>query len=164
MVSLKIRWRSPKSYQIIQLSQWYNTLSFNRIHHLVQEIGCRQAFLVKISHSKCWCDLENDVKVTKSNHFFPRPNNVYASLVKIHQLVQKIEWRQEATQTRTLTGSTPKAICLPSPLVVGTLLWLGDIIIISLNFRSLFFIADRSLFFITLHWFLLWMRWTGDHQ
>ena len=35
------------------------------IHHLVQKIECRQIVLAKIWHSKCWCDLENEVNVTK---------------------------------------------------------------------------------------------------
>ena len=30
-----------------------------------------------------------------------------------------------------------------------------------LNLRSLSFMANRSLFFITQHWFVLWRRWTG---
>ena len=29
----------------------------------------RKAFLAKIGHSKCWCDLENEVKVTKIKSF-----------------------------------------------------------------------------------------------
>ena len=42
-------------------------------------------------HSKCWCDFENQAKVTQSNQFFPLPQWCFcASLVKIHQLVQTI--------------------------------------------------------------------------
>ena len=32
-----------------------------------------------------------------------------------------------------------------------------------LNLRSLSFIANRSLFFITQYWFMLWRRWIGVH-
>ena len=40
---------------------------------------------------KCCCDLENKVKVTKSNQLFPSSQQCnYASLVKIHWLVQMI--------------------------------------------------------------------------
>ena len=40
----------PKSKQIFWLSQWYNTKSYNFdwIRLLFQDIGCRQAFFVKI--------------------------------------------------------------------------------------------------------------------
>ena len=44
MVTLKIRPTSPKCNQIFNPSQRYNIWSFATIHHLVQEIGCRQAF------------------------------------------------------------------------------------------------------------------------
>ena len=43
-MTLKIRSRSPKSEQIFKPSQHYNIWSLARIHHLVQRIGCRQAF------------------------------------------------------------------------------------------------------------------------
>ena len=65
VVTLKLMSKSPKSNQIFQLSQGYNTCNLTGIHHLVQEIWCRQAFLDKIWHSKCWCDLENQFMVTK---------------------------------------------------------------------------------------------------
>ena len=38
-VTLKVRSRSPKSYQLFILPQWYNTLSFARIHCSIQEIS-----------------------------------------------------------------------------------------------------------------------------
>ena len=58
----------------------------------------------------------------KSNQLFPISQpRIYASLVKIHPLVQKISRRKEATRTRTRTptptGSAPKTIC--PPLSVG---------------------------------------------
>ena len=72
VVTLKIRSRSPKSNQIFQLSQRYNIWNLARIRHLVQEIGYKQAFFGhNLKNSKYWCDLENEVKVTKSNHIFP---------------------------------------------------------------------------------------------
>ena len=46
--------------------------------------------------------------------FSPSKQCIYASLVKIHPLVQKIMSRKDATQTSTQTGSAPKPIC-PSP-------------------------------------------------
>ena len=48
VMTLKIRSRSPKPNQIFKPFQCYNIWSLARIRHLVQEIGCRQAFLVKI--------------------------------------------------------------------------------------------------------------------
>ena len=64
VVTLKIMSWSSKSNQIFKPSHCY---SLARICHLVQEIGCRQAFLFgqNLKISKCWCDLENEVKVTK---------------------------------------------------------------------------------------------------
>ena len=44
VVTLNIRSRSPKSNQIFKPSQRYSIWSLARIRHLVQEIGCRQAF------------------------------------------------------------------------------------------------------------------------
>ena len=67
VVTLKIRSRSPKSDQIFKPSQRYNTWSLARIRHLVQEIGCTQAFVFgkNLIISKCSWILENEVKVTK---------------------------------------------------------------------------------------------------
>ena len=54
--------------------------------------------------------------------FPPSQPCIYASLVKIHPLVQKILRRKEAmrtpTRTQTTTGSAPKTIC-PPPSVGG---------------------------------------------
>ena len=66
VVTLEIRSRSPKSDHIFKPSQSYNIWSLARIHHLSQEIGCRQAvFGQNLKISKCCCDLENEVKVIK---------------------------------------------------------------------------------------------------
>ena len=46
VVTLKIGSRSPNSDQIVYLSQWYNTWSSVWIHHLVQEVWCRQDFVL----------------------------------------------------------------------------------------------------------------------
>ena len=51
--------------------------SLARIHHLVQEIGCRQFFSIEMSHSECWCDLENEVKVTKIYSFLSHVSEVF---------------------------------------------------------------------------------------
>ena len=51
-VTLKVRSRSPKSYQVYILSQWYNTLSLARIRFSNQEISYKDPILVKIWHFK----------------------------------------------------------------------------------------------------------------
>ena len=56
---------------------------------------------------KCRFDLEIRQRSLKSNQLvFPSQQCIYASLVRIHHLVQKKTHRKEAT--RTLTGSAPK--------------------------------------------------------
>ena len=78
VVTLKIRSWSPKSNQIFKPSQRYNTWSLARICHLVQEIVCRQAFLVKIwNFQSASVTLKMRSMSPKSNHFFPPPNNAY---------------------------------------------------------------------------------------
>ena len=101
-----------KSNQIF----WHKTWSLVWIHHLVQEIGCRQAifgqnltFKVLVWPWKRGWGHQN--LITSS----PHPNTVCASLAKIYPLVQ--EYRQEATPT--LTRSAPKAICPPIPSAGG---------------------------------------------
>ena len=89
-MTLKIRTRSPKFNQFFPSSQQCIYASLVKIHILVQKITNRNHIL---HISKCTCDLENEnkVKVTKFNELFPSSQQcVYASLVKIHQLVQKI--------------------------------------------------------------------------
>ena len=115
VVTLKTRSMSPKSNRIFKLPQWYNTKRLARIHHLVQEIGWRQAFLVKIWKFQSACvTLKIRSGSPKSYYFFPRSQLCgCASFVKIHPLVQEIQW---ATRTPT-SGSAPKAICTPSPSV-----------------------------------------------
>ena len=51
----------------------------------------------------------------------PFQKYIYANLVKIHQLVQKITHRNEATRIRTPTpaGSAPKTKMLPPPYDKG---------------------------------------------
>ena len=71
VVTLKIWSWSPKSNQIFKPSQSYNNIwSLARIRHLVQEIGCRQAFLVKIWKFQS-ADVTLKMRSQKSNHFFP---------------------------------------------------------------------------------------------
>ena len=61
--------------------------------------------------------LEIRSRSPKSNQLVPPPSQqcIYASLVKIHQTVQKIKHGKEATRTRMPTGSAPKTICPPPP-------------------------------------------------
>ena len=60
------KWGQDHQNEIFKPSQCYNIWSLATIYHLVQEMGCRQAFFGRnLKLSKCWCDLENEVKVTK---------------------------------------------------------------------------------------------------
>ena len=53
---------------------------------------CHQNLLTNLKISKCWCDLENEFKVTKIYSLLcPSQQCVCASLVKIHAFVQEIE-------------------------------------------------------------------------
>ena len=61
-VTLKIRSRSPKSNQLLSSSQQFIFVSLVKIHPLVQKLTHRNPIL---DISKCRCDLENKVKVTK---------------------------------------------------------------------------------------------------
>ena len=87
---------SVNSDQIVYLSQWYNTWSLVWIHHLVQEFGCRQAFVEsKFDTQSTDVTLKMRPRSPKSNHFFLLYQRYfYASLVKIHLLVQEIDCRQ----------------------------------------------------------------------
>ena len=98
VVALKIGSRSPNSDQIVYLSQWYNTWSLVWIHHLVQEIACRQAFVEsKFDIQSASVTLKMKQRSPKSNHFFPLSQwCFYASLVKICLLVQEKECRQSS--------------------------------------------------------------------
>ena len=62
MVTLKIRSRSSKSIQLFSHSQHCINATLVKIHPLVQKITHRNLIL---DISKCRCDLENNVKVTK---------------------------------------------------------------------------------------------------
>ena len=95
-------WKLGQGHQIlinclfIYLSQWYNTWSLVWIHHLVQELWCRQAFVEwKFDIQNTDVTLKMRPRSPKSNHFFLLYQTYfYASLVKIHLLVQEIECRQ----------------------------------------------------------------------
>ena len=77
MVTLKIRSRFPKSNQIFKPSQHYNIWSLARICHLVQEIGCRQAFFrLKFENFSAGVTLKMRSRSPKFNHFFPPFHNV----------------------------------------------------------------------------------------
>ena len=62
-VTLKMGSRSPKSNQFFSMSQQYRCTSLVKIHPFILEIGCKQAIF---QLSEPTCDLENGVKVTKS--------------------------------------------------------------------------------------------------
>ena len=71
VVTLKIMLRSPESNKIFKPSQCNNTWRLATIRHLVQETGCRQAFFGQnLKISKCCCDREDEVKVTKIYSLF----------------------------------------------------------------------------------------------
>ena len=89
-VTLEIKSRSPKSYQLCILPQWYNTLSLARIQCSIQEMYKKHS-LVKIWHFKVPVTLKIRSRSPKSSQSLPSSQQcMYASLVKIHQLVQKI--------------------------------------------------------------------------
>ena len=96
---LKIRSRSPKSNQIFKPSQRFNIWSLAHIRHLVQEIGCRQAFfLVKIWKFQSLYSvvtLKIRSRSPKSNQIFkPSPYYNIWSLATIRHLSQEIGCRQ----------------------------------------------------------------------
>ena len=61
-MTLKMGSRSPKANQFFYMTQQYRCVSLVKIQLFLQEIGCRQAIF---QQSKPWCDLENEVKVSK---------------------------------------------------------------------------------------------------
>ena len=98
VVTLKIRSRSPKSYQIFKPSQRFTIWSLARICHLVQEIGCwcSQAFLIKIWKFysltlNSLVTLKIRSRSPKSSQFF-KPLQCYNiwSLARIRHLIQEI--------------------------------------------------------------------------
>ena len=62
-----------------------------------QDIGSLDfSFLVKFHISKSSFDLENEVKVTKTNQLLSLAKRyIQTNLVELHQLVQEILWIQE---------------------------------------------------------------------
>ena len=88
---------------------WPNQLLGSRDR--VQKISF---FLVKIWHSKCWYDLENEVNVTKIYSLLsPFPLMCLCQFGQIHLLVEKKECRQKATRTPTPTNLTFKVFVWP---------------------------------------------------
>ena len=87
VVTLKIGLKSPKSnlsqmIQHMKLSLNPSVGSRDRVHVSV--------FWHNISNLKCLCDLENEVNIPKSKHFFPLSRCcICASLVKIHHCADK---------------------------------------------------------------------------
>ena len=105
-------WNKVKvTNQINSLLCQNNISSLSIIHHSVHEITWECYFDQNLTVQSAVVTLKLRWRSPKSNQLFPhlasRPNNVsliYASLVKIYPLVQKIECLKEAT----LTGSSPK--------------------------------------------------------
>ena len=120
-VTLKMRSKSPKSNHFFPMFQWCLCASLVKIHQFIQEIKCRQVsfynlcsvvtlkirprsrklILLIISMIQYIRFGQNpsfgsrNVNVTKIQSFFPMSQwCFYASLVKIHQLVQETECRQ----------------------------------------------------------------------
>ena len=89
-------------------------LSLTKIHHCVQEIVCGNAILVKISHFSAGVTSKIRSRSPKKtlSTLSPSQQCIHASLVKIHQLVQK----KEAMRAGTPSVSTSKPICPPTQL------------------------------------------------
>ena len=111
-VTLRIRSRSPKSNKLFSFSQQCIYASLVKIHLLVQKImhrnesGSRQFWTFQSAP----VTLKIKSSPPKSNQSFPLSQQcIYASLVKIHELVQKIMHR--CTQNKAdAEGSQPKTI------------------------------------------------------
>ena len=117
LVTLKIRSRSPKSNLINFEPSLNNALVqvWSKSIHLFRRYRVGKPNLVSF-HGLVTLKMRS--RSPKFNQLFPPSQPcIYASLVKIHLLVQNISRRKEATQTRkptrTPTGSAPKTICPP---------------------------------------------------
>ena len=87
-VTFKMRSMSPTSNLLLPSSQQCTYASFVKIHQLVQKKTHGNHIL---DISKCLCDLENKVKVTKIKSTLSLSNTMYlCKLVKMHLLFQKI--------------------------------------------------------------------------
>ena len=94
-VTLEIRSRSPKSNPLIPLLQWCIHVSMIRIHLLVHEIGCIQAFFVKFNFLMTPVTLKISSRSQNFIHLFSLSQwSTNASLIGIHQLVNEAGWRQ----------------------------------------------------------------------
>ena len=74
------------------------------IHHLVQEVGCRKAFVEsKFDIQSADVTLKMRQRSPKSNHFFPLSQMCfYARLVKIDLLAQEIGYSLYSVMTLKL--------------------------------------------------------------
>ena len=87
---IKMRSRSPKSYNFFPMSQWCFRVSLVEIHHLVQER--RHGSLYSL-YSVVTLTIRS--RSSKSNHFFLIiPMIQYIKFARIHHLVQEIGCRQ----------------------------------------------------------------------
>ena len=110
------------------------------MHCSNQEISYKDLFWSKYNISKCWCDLKNRSRSSKSNKQFPYSQQcIYASLIKIHQLVQKITQETKSGRRR---DSAPITIY---PQYSG----LGDITYIII--LTLCILMDSSFWFDTIN-------------
>ena len=92
-VTLKMRSRSPKSNQLLNLSQWYIHASLVKFHPLVQEILCIQEIFTPFNPP---VTLKMRSRSPKSNQLLNLSQwYIHASLVKFHPLVQEILCIQE---------------------------------------------------------------------
>ena len=105
LVTLKTRSRSPKSNQLLSLSQWYIHASLMIFHPLVQEILCIQESIMptptptkKINSMRPPVTLKMGSESPKLNQLFGLSQwCIHASLVKFHLLIQEIWWIQTVT-------------------------------------------------------------------
>ena len=90
----QVRSRSPKSYQLYILSQWYDTLSLARIHCSNQEMSYKTLFVQNMTLQSAGVTLKIRSRSSISNQqLLFSQQCIYASLIKLHQLVQKIKHR-----------------------------------------------------------------------
>ena len=95
VVTLKIMSRSLKFYQLFSYSMHCIYANLVKIHSLVQQITLRNPILHII---KCWCDLENYVKVRKG----AKIRNLYN---EVKHLTQDINGKVTNSQLETTNES-----------------------------------------------------------
>ena len=105
ILHISFRPKTPKSNQLFASSQQCTICKFGQNTSISSEDNRNHISDI----SKCSCDLEIRSRAPKYNQLIsPSQLCIYASLVKIHPLVQKIAHRKEATRTWTPKGIAPK--------------------------------------------------------